>query len=114
MDVYEAYPSANLALEKDEEELIQEVTNKAKARNHRKGVQLAQEIYQLAKRYVTSEPSIEILDMIVKQCIAVVRSSEEATEVLMKKMQELAETMPEYETVRNDLKILLEKIFKDR
>ena len=101
LDVYEKYPSASMVIEKDEKRFVKDVTKMAIKKGHRKGIQLANATYQLALTCLTSEPSLTTLSLSVKQCVAILRCTEEAIKAIITQMDELAQTLPEYDVVRN-------------
>ena len=101
LDFYEIYPTASSVKALSEKKFSTKFIKLATKKGHRKGAQIAQKVYQLAHECVTFEPSVEIAALSVKHCVCLLRSTEEATKAIITQMDELASTLPEYETVKN-------------
>ena len=67
----------------------------------RAGITFAKKVYELAKQSVPSCRSSEYTQLIIDNCVVALIQSIETTKEIILKMQEIANTLPEYETVRN-------------
>lgn len=84
------------------ETFINEVDKIAQKIGHKRaGITFAKKVYELAKQSVPSCPSSEYTQLIIDNCVVALIQSIETTKEIISKMQEIANTLPEYETVRS-------------
>lgn len=62
---------------------------------------MPKKVYELAKQSVPSCPSSEYTQLIIDNCVVALIQSIETAKEIISKMQEIANTLPEYETVRS-------------
>ena len=100
LDFYELYPCASLVREMSEKKFSTKFIKLATKKGHRKGAQIAQNVYQLAHECVTFEPNNQVAALSVKHCVSLLRSIEQASDSIITQMDELAKELPEYEVVK--------------
>lgn len=84
------------------ETFINEVDKIAQKIGHKRtGITFAKKVYELARQSVPSCPSSEYTQLIIDNCVVALIQSIETTKEIISKMQEIANTLPEYETVRS-------------
>ena len=91
-----------MVLKKKKTSFINEVDKIAKKLGHRSaGITLANKIYELASKTVTPYPYNEYSQLSVDCCVDLLILTINTTNNIITKMEELASTLPEYDTVRN-------------
>ena len=84
------------------ETFINEVNKMAQKIGHKRAsITFAKKVYELANQSVSSCPYSEYTQLIIDNCVVALIQSIETTKEIISKMQEIANTLPEYETVKN-------------
>lgn len=100
--VFKKYCHPELVLKKKKTSFINEVDKIAKKLGHRSaGITLANKIYELANKTVTPYPYSEYSQLSVDCCVDLLILTINTINNIITKMEELASTLPEYDTVRN-------------
>lgn len=100
--VFKKYCHPELVLKKKKTSFVNEVDKIAKKLGHRSaGITLANKIYELANKTVSPYPYNEYSQLSVDCCVDLLILTINTTNNIITKMEELARTLPEYETVRN-------------
>lgn len=100
--VFKKYCHPELVLKKKKTSFINEVDKTAKKLGHRSaGLTLANKIYELANKTVSPYPYNEYSQLSVDCCVDLLILTINTTNNIITKMEELARTLPEYDTVRN-------------
>lgn len=100
--VFKKYCHPKLVLKKKKTSFINEVDKIAKKLGHRSaGITLANKIYELANKTVSPYPYNEYSQLSVDCCVDLLILTINTTSNIITKMEELASTLPEYDTVRN-------------
>lgn len=106
LKVFQKY-SLDTIKRKKSDTFINEVDKIAKKIGHKRaGITFAKKVYELAKQSFPSCPSSEYTQLIIDNCVVALIQSIETTKEIISKMQEIANTLPEYETVRNILELV--------
>ena len=100
--VFKKYYHPTLVIKKNKESFIKDVDKIAKKLGHRSaGITIANKIYELAKNTVSPHPSNEYSQLSVDCCVDLLILTINTTNKIISKMDELASTLPEYDTVKS-------------
>ena len=99
--IFKKYCHPELVLKKKKTSFVNEVDKIAKKLGHRSaGITLANKIYELANKTVAPYPYNEYSQLSVDCCVDLLILTINTTNNIITKMEELASTLPEYDTVR--------------
>ena len=101
LEIYEKYSCPNLVLNEIKEEFISNIDQMAKKYGHKVGKIIGETIYSKAPSIITSCPYNESLQLSINSCILLLRSTIKVTNDIIAKMDKLASSLKEFETVSN-------------
>lgn len=100
LEFYKKYPHVSVVLKQGKTKFIKQFIKMAEKKEHRKGQQLAERVYELASQSVPSIPNSTSVQIAVECCVNVLSSTQASTDMIIAQMLELAKGLPEYEMVR--------------
>ena len=100
LDIYEKYWNPKIVLNKDKEEFVDEIEIISKNRGHKVGEIIGTKIYESAPIIITSCPCDEITQLVITNCIKLLRDTREVIDSIISKMDELAKSLDEFDTVK--------------
>lgn len=101
LKVFQKY-SLETIKNKKQDTFINEIDKIAQKIGHKRaGITFAKKVHELAKQSVPSCPPSEYTQLIIDNCVVALIQTIEATKEIISKMQEIANTLPEYRTVRS-------------
>lgn len=100
LNIYEKYWHPALILEKKKSEFIEEINNMAKKLGHKVGMDIGLKLYETAPTIITSRPKNDLTQLAITNCISLLRQMLVATENIIAKMDEIASSLKEFQTVK--------------
>lgn len=100
LEFYKKYPHVDLVLKQGKTKFTKQFIKMAEKKEHRKGQQLAERVYELASQSVLSIPNSISVQIAVECCVNVLSSTQASTDMIISRMFELAKELPEFEMVR--------------
>ncbi|MBY7024820.1 IS110 family transposase [Clostridium botulinum] len=85
---------------KSEQRFIKEYSAWSKKKGYRNGAIKALKIYELAQNSITTRSDNSSTQIALKNCIKILRETEESSNSILTQMQTIAYTLPEYKIVR--------------
>lgn len=101
LDFLLKYPHVSYVVKQSEKVFTKQFVKMAEKKEHTKGSQLAEKVYDLALQCVPAISSSRSLEIAVESCIHVLRSTQVSTDAIITQMRLLAKQLPEYEMVRS-------------
>ena len=99
LDIYKKYFHPDLIKKKEEKAFIEDIEKKANKKGLRTGIRIALQLYELAQQSIPARPNNTYTKLAVSNCIKNLYSLETTSEEIISQMNELANALPEYETV---------------
>ncbi len=99
LDIYEKYWHAGTVISTGREAFINDIEALAKKNGHRVGRKIGEAIYEAAPQIVTLRPDNPVTQPAVTNCVKLLRQSIQAASAIIAEMDEMAKTLPEYQTV---------------
>ncbi len=99
LDIYEKYWHAGTVISTSREAFINDIEALAKKNGHRVGRKIGEAIYEAAPQIVTLRPDNPVTQLAVTNCVKLLRQSIQAASAIIAEMDEMAKTLPEYQTV---------------
>lgn len=99
-DFVEKYEHFDSIKRKGEQKFIKEYSTWSKKRGYRNGSIKALKIYELAQNSITTRSPNTSTYIALKNCIKILRETEESSNSILTQMQTIAYTLPEYKIVR--------------
>lgn len=99
-DFVEKYEHFDNIKRKGEQKFIKEYSAWSKKKGYRNGAIKALKIYELAQNSITTRSANNSTYIALKNCIKILRETEESSNSILIQMQTIAYTLPEYKIVR--------------
>lgn len=99
-DFVEKYEHFDNIKRKGEQKFIKEYSAWSKKKGYRNGAIKALKIYELAQNSITTRSANNSTYIALKNCIKILRETEESSNSILAQMQIIAYTLPEYKIVR--------------
>ena len=99
-DFVEKYEHFDNIKRKGEQKFIKEYSAWSKKKGYRNGAIKALKIYELAQNSITTRSANNSTYIALKNCIKILRETEESSNSILTQMQTIAYTLPEYKIVR--------------
>ena len=99
-DFVEKYEHFDNIKRKGEQKFIKEYSAWSKKKGYRNGAVKALKIYELAQNSITTRSANNSTYIALKNCIKILRETEESSNSILTQMQTIAYTLPEYKIVR--------------
>lgn len=99
LEIYEKYSYPEKVIKVQKAKFISDIEKMAKKYRHKVGKQIGENLYALAPTILTSCPYNESLQLSINSCISLIREILKVTNNIITKMDELANTLEEYEVV---------------
>jgi len=99
LNIYEKYWHPEIVLKINREDFIVDINTMAKILGHRIGTKIGETIYDLAPSVVTLRPNDCFTQLAATNCVQLIRQAIKSTDTIISKMDELAMTLPEFQTV---------------
>lgn len=100
LNIYEKYWNPSLVLEKEQKEFVEDIDNIAKKLGHKVGITIGIEIYELAPTVITSRPNNYITQLVITNCIQLLRQAIEASNNIITEMNKLSRGLKEFKIVK--------------
>lgn len=84
---------------KSQPQFLKQFTVWAEKRGYHHGTLKAYAIYKMAQDSILTRPANRITQLVVENCLKVLRETESASNLILAQMSEIAKTLPEYSTV---------------
>lgn len=99
LDILEKFFHPSLVLKYTEKSFFNIINKLAQKRGVRTSARISTYLYSLSQNTLSALPQNSSTKLVIKACIDTIRGLEEATENILTQMDEIASTLPEFETV---------------
>lgn len=100
LNIYEKYWNPSLVLEKEQKEFVKDIDNIAKKLGHKVGITIGIEIYELAPTVITSRPNNCITQLVITNCVQLLKQAIEASNNIITEMNKLSRGLKEFKIVK--------------